>query len=269
MIEKVPALVVQPSGTADVVRAVTYAREAGLPLAVRGGGHNIAGRAIAAGGMTIDMAALREVVVDPEARTVTVQPGCLLADVDRATQQHGLATPLGFYSEVGVAGLTLGGGIGYLSRRFGWAVDNLLEVEIVTADGKVRRASREHDADLFWGVRGAGASLGVVTEFTFRLHEVGPRVHGGLIAWPFERADEIAAAYRAFTAEAPRELAVWMIFVRAPAAPFVPPEWHGERVVAMAVCYSGDRPEEALAPLRALGEPVFDLLQDQPYTEVQ
>ena len=271
MIETTPALVVQPTGTADVVAAVGFAREHGLALSVRGGGHNIAGTALADGGLTLDMSRLREVLVDPEARTATVQPGCLLGDVDRETQRHGLATPLGFISEVGVAGLTLGGGLGYLTRRFGWTVDNLLEVEIVTADGRVRRASRDEHADLFWAIRGAGANLGVVTSLTFRLHEVGPTVYGGLIAWPFERADEILRAYRALTAEAPRELAVWLILLRAPAAPFVPEAWHGERICAMAVCYSGaagDR-DEALAPIRALGEPVVDLLAEQPYTQVQ
>jgi FAD/FMN-containing dehydrogenase len=271
MIEKVPALVVQPTGTADVVAAVSFAREHDLALSVRGGGHNIAGTALADGGLTIDMSRLRGVLVDAQARTVTVQPGCLLGEVDRETQLHGLATPLGFISEVGVAGLTLGGGLGYLTRRFGWAVDNLVEVEIVTADGRVRRASRDENAELFWAIRGAGANLGVVTSFTFRLHEVGPTVYGGLIAWPFDRADEILRAYRTLTSEAPRELAVWMNLLRAPAAPFVPSEWHGERVCAMAVCYSGDldHADEALAPIRALGDPVFDLLGAQPYTAVQ
>ncbi len=264
-----PAYAFRPAGTDDVVRAVLFARDHGLPVAARGGGHNIAGTAHAPGGLTLDMSALRGVDVDPVARTATVQAGCLLGDVDRATQEHGLAVPLGFYSEVGVAGLTLGGGIGYLSRRFGWTVDNLLAAEIVTADGQVRRASRDEHADLFWALRGAGARLGVVTEFTFRLHEVGPTVVGGLIAWPFERAAEIFDAYRTFSADAPRELAVWLLAVRAPAAPFVPPEWHGERVCAMAVCYSGDRAEEALAPIRALGEPVFDVVAERPYTEVQ
>jgi FAD/FMN-containing dehydrogenase len=210
-------------------------------------------------------------VVDAEARTATVQAGCLLGDVDRETQLHGLATPLGFISEVGVAGLTLGGGLGYLTRRFGWTVDNLLEVEIVTADGRVRRASRDENPDLFWAIRGAGANLGVVTSFTFRLHEMGPLVYGGLIAWPFERAEEILAAYRALTSTAPRELAVWLVLFRAPPAPFVPDDWHGRRVCAMAVCYSGDMGEvdQALAPIRALGDPVFDLLAEQPYTQVQ
>ena len=182
--------------------------------------------------------------------------------MDRAAQEHGLATPLGFLSEVGVAGLTLGGGLGYLTRRFGWTVDNLLEVEIVTADGRVRRASRDQEPELFWAVRGAGANLGAVTSFTFRMHPVGPAVVGGLIAWPFARAEEIHAGYRALTDEAPRELAAWLVNIRAPAAPFVPPAWHGERVCAMSVCFSGDLAgaDAALAPIRALGEPVFDLL---------
>jgi FAD/FMN-containing dehydrogenase len=271
LIEKAPALAVQPTGTADVVAAVEFARDHAVPLSVRGGGHNLAGTAVADGGLVIDMSRLRGVAVDPEARTATVQPGCLLGDVDRETQLHGLAAPLGFISEVGVAGLTLGGGLGYLTRRFGWTVDNLLEVEIVTADGRVRRASREENGDLFWAIRGAGANLGVVTSFTLRLHEVGPIVHGGLIAWPFERAAEILRAYRGLTAEAPRELAVWMNLLRAPAAPFVPEEWHGRLVSAMSVCYSGEleRAEEALAPIRALGDPVIDLLGEQPYTRVQ
>jgi FAD/FMN-containing dehydrogenase len=271
MISRTPAVVVQPEDVADVVAAVDSARAQGLPVSVCGGGHNIGGTALAEGGVTIAMSRLRGVVVDPAARTATVEPGCLLADVDRETQRHGLATPLGFVSEVGVAGLTLGGGLGYLTRRFGWTVDNLLEAEIVTADGVVRRASRDENADLFWGVRGAGANLGVVTSFTFALHEVGPVVVGGLVAWPFERATEVLGAYRALTEEAPRELAVWLILLHAPPAPFVPPEWQGRKICAMAVCYSGHPGQagEALAPLRALGRPVFDLIQERPYVEVQ
>jgi FAD/FMN-containing dehydrogenase len=271
MIDHSPALVVQPRDTADVVAAVDFARHRGAAVAVRGGGHNIAGTALADGGVTIDMSRLRAVSVDPERRVATVQPGCQLGDVDRAAQEHGLATPLGFVSEVGVAGLTLGGGLGYLTRRFGWAVDNLLEVEIVTADGRVRHASREEEPDLFWAVRGAGANFGVVTSFTFRLHEVGPTVVGGLVAWPFERADEVLATYRTLTEEAPRELAVWLLLLHAPPAPFVPAEWHGRKICAMAVCYSGDlgTSEEALSPIRMLGDPVLDLLHEQPYVEVQ
>ena len=271
LIDRTPALAVRPLDTGDVVAAVEFARDHGLPLGVRGGGHNIGGTAVPEGGVTIDMSGLRRVEVDPAARTATVEPGCLLGDVDRETQRHGLATPLGFISEVGVAGLTLGGGLGYLTRRFGWTVDNLLEVEIVTADGSIRRAAADENEDLFWAVRGAGANLGVVTSFKLGLHHVGPTVYGGLIAWPFERAAEIQRAYRALTAEAPRELAVWMNLLRAPAAPFVPEDWQGERVCVMAVCFSGelDRADEVMAPIRALGEPVFDLLGELPYTQLQ
>jgi FAD/FMN-containing dehydrogenase len=271
MIETTPALVVQPTGTADVVAAVEFARVHDVALSVRSGGHNIAGTALAEGGLTVDLSRLRGIQVDPEARTATVQPGCLLGDVDRETQLHGLATPLGFISEVGVAGLTLGGGLGYLTRRFGWTVDNLLEVEIVTADGRVRRAGRDRNAELFWAIRGAGANLGVVTSFTLRLHEVGPTVYGGLIAWPFERVDEILETYRRMTSEAPRELAVWLLLIRAPAEPFMPEEWHGRKICAMAVCYTGALGEvdDVLSPIRTLGEPIVDLLQELPYTAVQ
>ena len=199
MVARSPALVVQPATARDVVAAVEFAREHGLLLSIKGGGHNIAGTSIAEDGLTLDMSRMRDLTVDPDARLAHVGPGCLLQDVDRATQEHGLATVLGFVSEVGVAGLTLGGGLGYLARRFGWTVDNLEEVEIVTADGEIRTASRDENADLFWALRGGGGNFGVVTRFTFRLHEVGPTVYGGLIAWPFERADEILRAYRTIT----------------------------------------------------------------------
>jgi FAD binding domain len=263
---KVPALIVQPASANDVAAAVGFARDHGLLLSIKGGGHNIAGTALADGGLTLDMSRLRGIVVDPAARTATVQAGCLLGEVDRETQRHGLATPLGFISEVGVAGLTLGGGLGYLTRRFGWTVDNLLEVEVVTADGRVRRASRDQEPELFWGIRGAGANLGVVTRFTYRLHPVGPSVYGGLIAWPFERAEEVMAAYRTITSRAPRELTVFLVLLKAPPAPFVPPAWQGRRIVAMAVCYSGDldRADQVAAPIRALADPVFDLLGSCP-----
>ena len=266
-----PALVVQPITARDVAAAVAFAHEHGLLVSVKGGGHNIAGTAIAEDGLTLDMSAMRELTVDPRDRVAHVGPGCRLQDVDRATQAHGLATVLGFVSEVGVGGLTLGGGLGYLTRRFGWAVDNLLEVEVVTADGEIRTASRGENSDLFWALRGGGGNFGVVTRFTFRLHEVGPTVFGGLIAWPFERADEILRAHRRITVEAPRELAVWHALLHAPPAPFVPEEWHGRKLCAMVVCYSGDlaRADEVLAPIRSLSDPVIDLLAEQPYTQVQ
>jgi FAD/FMN-containing dehydrogenase len=271
MAAKTPALVVQPISAEDVAASVAFAREHGVLLGVKGGGHNIAGTAVADRGLTLDMSRMRAVTVDPQARVAHVGPGCLLQDVDRATQEHGLATVLGFVSEVGVAGLTLGGGLGYLTRRFGWSVDNLEEVEIVTADGGVRIASRDENADLFWAIRGGGGNFGVVTRFTFRLHDVGPMVYGGLIAWPFERADDVLAAYRTLASEAPRELTVWLVLLHAPPMPFVPPEFHGRKTCTMVVCYSGDLAEadEALAPIRALGKPAVDQLQPWPYAAQQ
>lgn len=271
MVAREPTLVLQPESARDVAAAVGFARENGLLIGVKGGGHNIAGTAIAEGGLVLDMSRMRAVEVDPEARLARVGPGCLLRDLDAATQEHGLATVLGFISEVGVAGLTLGGGLGYLARRFGWTVDNLEEVEIVTADGAIRTAHQDENAELFWALRGGGGNLGVVTRFTFRLHEVGPTVHGGLIAWPFARADEVMRRYRAMTAEAPRELAAWLLMIHGPPAPFVPVEWQGEKLCGMCICYSGDlaRTDEVLAPVRALGDPVVDLLADMPYTQVQ
>lgn len=271
LIAKEPALVVQPASASEVSAIIGFAAGNGLRISTKGGGHNIAGTAVADGGLMLDMSRMSTVEVDPAAMLASVGPGCLLQDVDRATQAHGLATVLGFISEVGVAGLTLGGGLGYLSRRFGWTVDNLENVEIVTADGVVRSANRRENPDLFWGVRGAGANLGVVTRFDLRLHRVGPAVYGGLIAWPFERADEILPAYRALTARAPRELAVWLILLTAPAEPYIPEEWQGRKVCAMAVCFTGDlgKVAEVMAPIRALGDPVVDLLAEQPYTQVQ
>jgi FAD/FMN-containing dehydrogenase len=271
MVAKSPALVVQPATAGDVAAAVEFARVHKLLISIKGGGHNIAGTSMAPGGLTLDMSRMRNITVDPQAKLAHVGPGCRLQDVDRATQEHGLATVLGFISEVGVGGLTLGGGLGYLARRFGWTVDNLEEVDIVTADGQLRTANRNENDDLFWALRGGGGNYGVVTRFTYRLHEVGPMVYGGLIAWPFERADEILPAYRKITTEAPRELAVWLVLINAPPMPFVPAEWHGRRICAMVVCYSGDldKTDEALAPIRALGEPIVDVLQQWPYTQQQ
>lgn len=271
MVAKKPALVLQPASPHEAAAAVAFASDHRLRISVKGGGHHIAGTSIAEGGLMLDMSRMREVKVDAAARVASVEPGCRLRDVDRATQEHGLATVLGFISDTGVAGLTLGGGLGYLTRRFGWTVDNLEEVEVVTADGQIRIANRNENADLFWAMRGAGANLGVATRFTYRLHQIGPTVFGGLIAWPFGRAREILRAYRSITTEAPRELAVWLNLLHAPPAPFIPMEWHGRKICAMAVCYSGDmaRVDEVIAPIRKLGNPIADLLREQPYVQVQ
>jgi FAD/FMN-containing dehydrogenase len=270
MVAKAPALVVQPTTVADVAVAVDFARDHGLLLSIKGGGHNMAGTSIAERGLTLDMSRIREVTVDADARLAQVGPGCLLQDVDRATQAHGLATPLGsFSSEVGVAGLTLGGGLGYLTRRFGWTADNLEEVEIVTADGAIRNASRDDNADLFWALRGGGGNFGVVTRFTFRLHAVGPTLTGGLIVWSADQVDDVLAAYRDLTESAPRELTVAVTVRSAPPAPFLPDEWHGRPVIGLLVCHTGADPEGDLARLRALGDPIADVVSERHYVEQQ
>lgn len=269
MVARVPALVVQPTSAHDVAAIVGFARDHGLLLSIKGGGHNIAGTAIAEGGLTLDMSRMHDVTVDPDRCIAHVGPGCLLKDVDQATQVHGLATVLGFVSETGVAGLTLGGGFGYLARRFGWAADNLEEVEFVTADGVIRTASRDENADLFWAIRGGGGNFGVVTRFTFRLHEVGPEITGGLILWSAERADEVLEAYRDLTEAAPRELTAAAVVLTAPPAPFVPAAWHGKPVVGMLVCHSGQNAEADLAGVRVLGNPIADLITEKPYVAQQ
>jgi FAD/FMN-containing dehydrogenase len=269
MMAKSPALVLQPASSRDVAAAVSFARDHGLLVSIKGGGHNIAGISIAEGGLTLDQSGMREVVVDPQARLAHVGPGCLLGEVDQATQAHGLATVLGFVSETGVAGLTLGGGWGYLARRFGWTVDNLAEVEVVTADGAIRTANRDENPELFWALRGGGGNFGVVTRFSFRLHEVGPTITGGLIVWSAERADEVLAAYRDLTESAPRELTAATIVRLAPPAPFLPQAWHGKPIAGIQVCHSGVNAEADLAPVRALGNPIVDLIGPKPYVALQ
>ncbi len=269
MAAKVPAAILQPSSAAGVVEAVRFAAERELLLSIKGGGHNIAGTSMAADGLTLDMSPMRNVNVDVAGRRAHAGAGCLIADVDAATQEHGLAAVLGFVSLTGVAGLTLGGGFGYLTRRFGWTVDNLDEVEIVTADGQIRTANATENAELFWALRGGGGNFGVVTRFTFRLYEVGPQVTGGLILWDGARAEEVQAAYRQLTESAPRELTAVLTIRLAPPAPFVPEEWHGKPIVGMVVCYSGADAATALAPIHALGEPIVDLITEKPYVAQQ
>jgi FAD/FMN-containing dehydrogenase len=271
MIVKTPALVVQPESVADVVAAVGFARESGMELSMKGGGHNIAGLALSDGGVTIDFSRMRQVVVDVRAGTATVQPGCNLGDVDRATQQHGLATTLGFVSETGVAGLTLGGGFGYLTRQFGWTVDDLLEVEIVTAAGEIVRASRTQSPELFWALRGGGGNFGVVTEFVFKTHQVGPQVTAGLIAWSAEDAEAVTDLFRRVTDRAPLEMTTAMLMRNAPPAPWLSEEHHGKPMIAFVVCHTGtpDEAEADLAELRSHGEPWADLIQVKDYAAQQ
>ncbi|MEO7119189.1 MAG: FAD-binding oxidoreductase [Candidatus Limnocylindrales bacterium] len=271
MIARRPAATIRAATTHDVVRSVDFARNHQLELSIRGGGHNIAGLSLSDRGLTLDLSQLRTVQVHPGARLARVAAGCTLGDVDRATQEHGLATTLGFVSATGVAGLTLGGGFGYLTRRFGWTIDDLEAVTIVTADGAVRTASRGEHEDLFWAIRGGGGNFGVVTEFVLRLHEVGPKITCGLIAWPATRAVEVSDAFRQIAETAPRELTLVLVRRNAPPAPWVPQELHGTPIVIIVVCHSGT-PEQAaadLAPLRAIGDPVADLVMEKDYAAQQ
>jgi FAD/FMN-containing dehydrogenase len=271
MVSKRPALVLQPISPDDVRAAIQFAAANGVLLSIKGGGHNIAGTSLVDGGLTLDMSRMNAVEVDVERRLVHVGPGCRLRDVDRRTQEQGLATVLGFISETGVAGLTLGGGFGYLTRRFGWTVDNLEEVEVVTAEGEVRRAALDEHDDLFWALRGGGGNFGVVTRFTFRLHEIGPEVTAGVIVWDADEAAEVLPIYRQLAEEAPRELALGLIIRFAPALPIIPERWHAKPVVLVVVCHTGDasRASGDLAPLRALGRPIADAVGRRPYVEQQ
>ena len=266
-VDRKPLAIVRASGAADVVRAVGFAREHQLPLAVRGGGHNIAGNAVCDGGLMLDLSPMKSVRVNAAARTARVEPGVTLGEFDREAQAFGLATPLGINSTTGVAGLTLGGGFGWISRMHGLTVDNLLSADVVTAGGKLLRASDEENADLFWAVRGGGGNFGVATSFEYRLHSVGPEVLAGLIVHPIAHAKELLEGYRRFVATAPDEVTAWVVLRKAPPLPFLPPEVHGTEVLVFAVCALGDleAAEKALAPLRALGNPIADVVGPSPF----
>jgi FAD/FMN-containing dehydrogenase len=271
MIDRRPGLIARCTGTADVVQAVRFARQHGVLSSVRGGGHNIAGLAVCEGGLMIDMSLLRGVWVDPARRVAHAQAGCTLGDVDRETQLHGLAAVLGFVSATGIAGLTVGGGFGYLTRSQGWTCDNLVSMEVVTAAAQVLRVCEGENADLFWALRGGGGNFGIVTSFEYKLVPVGPEILGGAIAWRGEDAKQVLDAYRAFSAQAPRELTTVAVLRRAPPAPWLPKEVHGKPIVALFVCHSGkvEDGEALLAPLRKLGAPVADIVMRRPYTQMQ
>jgi len=271
MIDKRPALIARCATTSDVVRAVNFARDHGLVLAVRGGGHNIAGSAVCDDGIVIDLSLMKAATVDPAQRRVTVEGGATLADLDAATQAHGLAIPLGINSTTGVAGLTLGGGFGWLSRKYGMTVDNLESAEVVTAKGEVLHASETEHPDLFWGLRGGGGNFGVVTQFEFRLHPVGPRVLSGLIVYPISQAKSVLQQYYEFVARAPDELSVWVVLRLAPPLPFLPENVHGKGMIALALLYTGDpkEGERLIEPLRNFGTPMGEHVGVQPYVAWQ
>jgi FAD/FMN-containing dehydrogenase len=271
MIDRRPAAVVRCSGAGDVMRAVRIARENGLLVAVRGGGHNISGNAVCEGGLLIDLSPMRSVRVDPKTRTARVEPGVTLGEFDKEAQTFGLATPLGINSTTGVAGLALGGGFGWLSRKLGFTVDNLIAADVVTADGALVQASATENPDLFWAIRGGGGNFGVVTSFEFKLHPVGPDLVSGLIVHPFAQARKLLAGYREVAAAAPDDLTIWVVLRKAPPLPFLPAEVHGNDILVFAVCYAGEQGEAdgALAALRALGEPIADVIGVQPYAAWQ
>jgi len=271
MIDKRPMLIARCTGTADVINAVHFAREHDLLTAVRGGGHNAAGNALCEDGLVIDLSPMKSVRVDPDGRTARVEPGVTLRELDHETQAFGLATPTGQVSETGIAGLTLGGGWGWLSRTHGLAIDNLRSVDIVTADGALLHASEDENEDLFWGIRGGGGNFGVVTSFEFQLHAVGPEVLAGLVVHPFEEAADLLRFHRAFTAEAPDALCCYAAIIGAPPAPFLPEEVHGTTVIVFALCYAGpvEEGKQAVQPLRNVGDPIADLIQPMPFTAVQ
>ncbi|WP_435105473.1 FAD-binding oxidoreductase [Arhodomonas sp. AD133] len=270
-IDRKPAIIARCASAVDVVEAVKFAREHEMLVSVRGGGHNIAGNAVCDDGLVIDLSAMKSVQVDPDARRASVEPGCTLADVDAATQAHGLATPLGINSTTGVAGLTLGGGFGWLSRKYGMTVDNLIAADVVTADGKQVHASEAENPDLFWGLRGGGGNFGVVTRFEFQLHAVGPEVLSGLIVFPFEQARSVLTEFARFTEQMPDELNVWLVTRKAPPLPFLPGEVHGREIVALALCYAGDPAdgERLIEPLRGFGTAYGEHVGVQPYTAWQ
>ena len=267
MIDRRPGLIVQCAGAADVAHAVRFAAENHLLVAVRGGGHNIAGNGVCDGGLMIDLTPMKSVRVDATTKRAWVEPGATLADVDKETQAFRLALPTGINSTTGIAGLTLGGGFGWITRKFGLTIDNLLSADVVTANGELVRASPTEHRDLFWGLRGGGGNFGVVTAFEFELHDVGPEVLSGLVVHPFADAQSVLQQYRQALENAPDELTCWVVMRQAPPLPFLPAEWHGKEVLVLAMCYCGDLEagEKATAGLRAIGSPIADVVAPHPF----
>jgi len=271
MIDRRPAMIVQCADTDDVSPAIAFARRNKLEISIRGAGHNIGGNALCNDGLTIDFSNMKNVRVDAGKRRAYVEPGATLANLDEATQAHGLATPVGINSTTGIAGLTPGGGFGWLTRKYGMTIDNLVSVDLITAEGRKIRASETENADLFWAIRGGGGNFGVVTRFEFQLFPVGPEIFAGLIVFPFSQAKQILNQYRQFVNSAPEELNVWVVLRKAPPLPFLPENVHGKEVVVLPVFYSGPatEAEKLIAPVRAFGTPHGEHLGVQPYVAWQ
>lgn len=271
LIDKHPALIVRCRGTVDVFHAVNFARENNLLVAVRSGGHNVAGNAICDDGLVIDLSAMKGIHVDPEARTAKVQAGADWGDLDKETQLHGLVTPGGQVSVTGVAGLTLGGGMGWIRRKWGLSCDNLISVEMVTADGRILTASENENEDLFWAVRGGGGNFGVVTSFEFRLHPLGPEIYGSLTIYPLAEATSVLRKWRDFVLDSPDEVTCDAMIWGMPPLPDVPPEMHWAPVLIIPGMYAGPvaKGERALKPGREMGTPIADMSGPQPYLAMQ
>ncbi len=270
-IDRRPACIARCTGVADVVGAIRFARERDLQVAVRAGGHGVGGHALCDGGLVIDLSPMKGIHVDPQARTARAEAGVLWGELDRETQLFGLATVGGIVSHTGVSGVTLGGGIGWLMRKYGATVDNLLSVDLVTADGELVTASESENPDLFWGVRGGGGNFGIVTSFEYRLHPVGPIVLAGPIFYPLEDAPEVLRFYRELAAAAPDELTTIVELELAPPLPFLPEDVHGKPIVMVGACYAG-APEdgaEVVRPLKEFGSPIVDRLEPKPYVALQ
>jgi FAD/FMN-containing dehydrogenase len=270
-IDRRPSLIARCAGVADVIAALGFAQQAGRVVAVRGGGHSFPGHSVADDAVVIDLALMKGIRVDADAKTARAQGGVLLGELDAATQAHGLAVPAGIVTHTGLAGLTLGGGIGWLMRKYGLTIDQLLSVDVVTASGALVTASENENAELFWGIRGGGGNFGIVTEFEFRLNPLGPIVLAGPIVWPMEESGEVLRFYRDWIADAPDELMTIVVHRRAPALPFVPTEFHGKHVVMVACCYAGsvEDGERVVAPMKSFGKPLFDLCAPKPFLEHQ
>jgi FAD/FMN-containing dehydrogenase len=270
-IDRHPACIAHCTGVADVVAAVQFARERDLVVAVRSGGHGVGGHAVCDAGVVIDLSAMKGIRVDVQARTARAQAGVLWGELDRETQLHGLATVGGIVTHTGIAGLTLGGGIGWLMRKYGATVDNLLSVDLVTADGDLLTASADENQELFWGVRGGGGNFGIVTSFEYSLHPVGPMVLAGPVFHALEDATEVLRFYREFAAAAPDELTTIFELNLAQPLPFLPADVHGKPIVWVGACYAGPPQEgiDVVRPLKGFGNPIVDLLEPKPYLALQ
>jgi FAD/FMN-containing dehydrogenase len=271
MIDRRPAVIVQCAEAADSGRALKFARDNDLEIAIRGAGHNIAGNAVCDGGMLIDHSNMKGVRVDADKKRAYVEPGATLGDFDATVQANGLATPVGINSTTGIAGLTLGGGFGWMTRKYGMTVDNLVSVDVTLANGDQVRASADKNPDLFWAIRGGGGNFGIVTQFEFALHEAGPEIMAGLLVFPMEQAKQVLEKYRQFVADAPEELSVWAVMRLAPPLPFLPEDVHGKGVVVLALCYVGDpaEGEGVVAPLHDFGKPYGTHVGAMPFVEWQ